>query len=216
MPEADQTRLNSDNAIDDHALRGAITPTFFKYLFPSLLGLLAFTSATIVDGIFIGNYIGVTALAAVNLIFPVTTLLFGVALMLIIGGSMRGGRYLGEGNSAKASAIFSKTSLAVAGYGVVVVLLGLAFEEIIFAGLGATKVLFPVMSEYYRVIIPFLVAQFFLAVLYYFVRLDGFPGLAAAALAIGALGNVALNYIFIAILDWGLTGAATRLYEWCE
>ncbi len=102
MSEADQAGLPSEYAVDDHALHGAITPTFFKYLFPSLLGLLALTSASIVDGIFIGNYVGVTALAAVNLIFPVTTLLFGVALMLIIGGSVRGGKNLGEGDSAKA------------------------------------------------------------------------------------------------------------------
>ncbi|WP_372809272.1 MATE family efflux transporter [Litorivivens sp.] len=131
MSEADQTRLHSEYAVDDHALNGAIIPTFFKYLLPSLLGLLALTSASIVDGIFIGNYVGITALAAVNLIIPVTTLLFGVALMLIIGGSVRGGKYLGEGSADKASAIFSKTILAVGAYGVVVVALGIAFEEFV-------------------------------------------------------------------------------------
>ena len=73
------------------ALDGKIVPTFFKYLIPSMLSLIAMTSASLVDGIFIGNYVGVTALGAVNLTIPVTALLFGFAMMLSVGGSVRAG-----------------------------------------------------------------------------------------------------------------------------
>jgi Na+-driven multidrug efflux pump len=117
--------MTSEPPNDNHALDGAIVPTFFKYLLPSLVGLIAMTSASLVDGIFIGNYVGITALAAVNLIIPITTVLFGVGMMLSIGGSMRAGKYLGEGNLAAASAIFSKTLMFVAFYGVIVISLGL-------------------------------------------------------------------------------------------
>ena len=200
--------MNSEASSDNDALYGAIVPTFFKYLIPSLLGLFAMTSASLVDGIFIGNYEGVTALAAVNLIIPITTLLFGIGMMLSIGGSVRAGKYLGEGKTAAASAIFSKTLLSVAVYGVAVIMLGLALEEQIFAGLGATPELFSPMSEYYRVIVPFLFAQLLTLVLYFFIRLDGMPNLAATALAIGAVVNIALDYLFIAVFGWGLAGAA--------
>ena len=200
--------MRSDPAEDNHALDGAVVPTFFRYLIPSLLGLIAMTSASLVDGVFIGNYVGVTALAAVNLIIPITTLLFGVGMMLSIGGSVRGGKYLGERNTAAASAIFSKTLLSVALYGVGVTVLGLALEEWLFAALGATEELFPVMSEYYRIIMPFLFTQLVVVVLYYFIRLDGFPELVAAALAIGAVVNIALDYLFIVVYGWGLAGAA--------
>jgi putative MATE family efflux protein len=193
---------------DSHALDGAITPTFFKYLIPSLVGLIAMTSASLVDGFFIGNYVGVTALAAVNLIIPITALVFGVAMMLSIGGSVRAGKYLGEKNTAAASAIFSKTLLSVAFYGLAVIMLGLAWEEQLFAGLGATEELFPVMSEYYSVIMPFLFAQLIVIVLYFFIRLDGMPNLAAAALSIAAVVNIVLDYLFIAVYGWGLAGAA--------
>ena len=208
-PAASSTaKRSSDSAGDSHALDGAIVPTFFRYLIPSLVGILAWSSAALVDGIFIGNFVGVTALAAVNLIIPILTLLFGVGMMLSIGGSVRGGKYLGEGNTAAASAIFSKTLLFVSFYGVVVIALGLAFEAQLFAGLGASEELFPVMAEYYRIIMPFLFPQLLVIVLYYFVRLDGLPNLAAAALAIGALVNAVLDYLFIGVFGWGLTGAA--------
>ena len=86
--------------------------------------------------------------------------------------------------------------------------LGLFFELQLFAGLGAKEELFPVMSEYYRVILPFLLAQFIVIVMYFFIRLDGFPNLVAVALTVGALVNILLDYLFIGVLGFGLRGAA--------
>lgn len=200
--------MNTDLVTDNDALEGPIFPTFVRYLIPSLVGLLAMTSASLVDGIFIGNYVGVTALAAVNLIIPITTLLFGVSMMVSIGGSVRAGKYFGENKVQAASAIFSKTMLFMILYGVLVVALGLILEAKIFSALGATPELFPVMSEYYRIIMPFLLAQFIVIQIYFFIRMDGFPNLAAAILIIGAAANIVLDYLFIAVYGWGLTGAA--------
>ena len=200
--------MNTDLVTDNDALEGPIFPTFVRYLIPSLVGLLAMTSASLVDGIFIGNYVGVTALAAVNLIIPITTLLFGVSMMVSIGGSVRAGKYFGESKVQAASAIFSKTMLFMILYGVLVVALGLILETKIFSALGATPELFPVMSEYYRIIMPFLLAQFIVIQIYFFIRMDGFPNLAAAILIIGAAANIVLDYLFIAVYGWGLTGAA--------
>jgi putative MATE family efflux protein len=193
---------------DNKALDGPILSTFLKYLLPSIIGMLAMSSASIVDGIFIGNYVGVTALAAVNLIIPILSVLFGVGLMLSIGGSVRGGKYLGEKNTAAASAIFSKTLIAVIGYAIVIIVLGLVFESSLFGLLGATDELIPLMSDYYRVIMPFILAQLATIVLYFFVRLDGFPSLAATALVMGSVVNMVLDYLFIGVFGWGLSGAA--------
>lgn len=190
------------------ALNGPIISTFLKYLLPSIVGMLAMSSASIIDGIFIGNYVGVSALAAVNLIIPILSVLFGVGLMLSIGGSVRAGKYLGEKNSLAASAIFSKTLIAVTIYAFVIIVLGLLFESSLFRLLGASEPLFPLMSDYYRVIMPFLLAQLMMIVLYFFIKLDGFPSLASAALVIGSVLNIALDYLFIAVFNWGLSGAA--------
>jgi putative MATE family efflux protein len=192
----------------NNALDGPILATFLKYLLPSVVGILAMSSASIVDGIFIGNFVGVPALAAVNLIIPILSVLFGVALMLSIGGSVRAGKYLGEKNEQAASAIFSKTLIAVIFYAIVIIIIGLILEPFLFRLLGADETLTPLMSEYYRVIMPFLLPQLMTIVLYFFIRLDGFPSLAATALVVGSVINIGLDYLFIAVFDWGLSGAA--------
>ena len=200
--------MNVDLTKNNAALNGDIFPTFVGYLIPSILGLIAMTSSSLVDGIFIGNYVGITALAAVNLIIPIITLLFGVSMMMSIGGSVRGGKYLGEGDKSAASAIFSKSLIFMTLYGISSITLTLVFEEQIFAALGATKELFPVMSEYYRIIMPFVIFQLIIIPLYFFIRLDGLPNLAAISLGVGAVVNITLDYLFIAVYGWGLTGAA--------
>ena len=200
--------MSSASDQNEQALKGAVVPTFFRYLALAVLGLIAMTSAMLVDGLFIGNYVGVTALAAVNLIIPISTLLFGVGMMLSIGGSVRAGKYLGEDDKPAASAIFSKTLVCMALYGTVAISLALAFEETLFTGLGASRELLPAMSEYYRIIMPFLLAQLIVLALYYFIRMDGYPNLVAIALTIGAVVNILLDYLFIGRFGWGLTGAA--------
>ena len=132
-------------------------------------------------------------------------------MMLSIGGSVRAGKYLGECDTSAASAIFSKTLVCMVLYGVAAISLALAFEERLFAGLGASPELFGVASEYYRIIMPFLLAQLIVLALYYFIRLDGYPNLVATALTIGALVNILLDYLFIGLFGWGLTDAGPRL-----
>ena len=115
---------------------------------------------------------------------------------------------ISSARASRASAIFSKTLMFMVVYGLIVIALGLIFETEIFVSLGADETLFPVMSEYYRIIFPFLFFQFIVIQIYFFIRLDGFPNLAATGLAIGAVVNISLDYLFIAIYGWGLAGAA--------
>lgn len=195
---------DSDNPI----LNGPYWPVFFRYALPSVAGLLALTTANIVDGIFIGNFAGADALAALNLLIPWFTLLFGLALALAIGGTVLAGRYLGEANPDAASAIFSKSLMATLALALTGALVGLIFHDSIYRVLGASPDVYPLMSEYFLVIIWVLVAQLVTMVLYYFVRVDGYPGLATTALVTGAVANILLDALLVGYLDYGLRGAA--------
>ncbi|WP_127559426.1 MATE family efflux transporter [Saccharospirillum alexandrii] len=192
----------------NHALTSAVLPTFYRLWIPSMLGLLALSTANIVDGLFIGNYVGATALAAVNLIIPFFGILFGLVFMLAMGGAVRAGKYIGEGDYAAASGIFSKTLMAVVALAATVTALALVFETTLLRGLGATDEVLPLMQTYFRITMGFVWAQLLTVTLYFFVRLDGYPALAAVALAIGSAINIGLDYLFIAYLNQGIAGAA--------
>lgn len=197
-----------DNATPDPILAGPRWPVFWRYALPSVAGLLALTTANIVDGIFIGRFAGAEALAALNLLIPYFTLLFGLALMLAIGGTVRAGRYLGEGRVDAATAIFSKCLIGTFVIAIAAALLCLAFHPLIYRALGASPELYGLMSEYFLVMIWVLVVQLVGMVLYYFVRVDGFPMLATTALICGAAANILLDALMVGYLGLGLAGAA--------
>ena len=97
----------------DLMLHGPLVRTFLRYCIPWTLAMLLQSSAAIVDGFFVGRYVGAMSLAALNLVMPMFSLFFGVGVMLASGGAVRAGKYLGEKRPEAASAIFTKTMLSL-------------------------------------------------------------------------------------------------------
>jgi putative MATE family efflux protein len=205
-----QDKSISPNTLDreNKILTSSITSNFFSLVIPSLVGLIAFSSASIVDGMFIGNYVGTSALAAINLIIPYLNVMFGITFMLAIGGSVIAGKYIGEDNMTAASNIFSKILMVSVIFAFIVTILSLLFEPYIFQALGATSELKLLMSDYFKIRISFMLIDIITISLYYFVRTDGRVSLAAVTILIASIINIVLDYFFIAEFHWGLKGAA--------
>lgn len=187
---------------------GKIYPVFLYYSVPSVIGMLAMSSAVVVDGFFLGNYAGVSSLASVNLTMPVSTLLFGLALMLSIGGAIRCGKYLGAGKIKAANAIFSQTFVLIFVLSVVLSVLGLIFMEQLVFLLGADKVLAPAVAEYLTILLGFTVFHLGSVCLSYFIQVAGLPFWAAASMIVGCLLNVLLDWLFVVYLQMEQEGAA--------
>ncbi|MEO2184396.1 MAG: MATE family efflux transporter [bacterium] len=187
---------------------GPIVRTFAQYALPSVLGMVALSSATVVDGIFLGNFVGVSALAAANLTFPVGSLLYALTLMLAVGGSVICGKFLGEKNPAAASEVFAAIISACVVTSLVASAIGIGFIEPLTQLLGANEELAPLAQTYLTIILffaPFLMTGFGLS---YFVKVDGHPLMAAIALIFSALMNILLDWLFIVEFGWGIEGAA--------
>ena len=88
------------------------TSALIRFTLPTI-AMMIFTSCyTIVDGFFVSNYAGKTALAAVNLIFPAVMILASVGMMIGTGGSALVAKTLGEGDRPRARRHFSPSSWA--------------------------------------------------------------------------------------------------------
>jgi len=187
---------------------GNVVPVFFHYAIPSVVGMLAATSAGIIDGIFIGNFVGAAALAAVNIAMPAFYLFAAVVFMLAVGGSVMCGKFIGERDLVSASLIFSKTLYAALAVSGLIAACSLAFLDEVVSLLGANEDLHDMVRDYMQIILwaaPLLIIGLTLD---YFVRVDNRPLLASAALVTFAASNILLDWLFIVQLGWGLTGAA--------
>lgn len=198
----------SKNTSNTSPESGPIIATFFRFVIPSTLSLLAISTASIVDGFFIGNYLGADALAAVNLLMPYFALLFGIALMFAVGGSVKASIHIGEKQYASASSLFSQIFFVVLAMVILAVPLSLIFSNYLFAALGADSSIYPLMQSYFEIFCFVTIVQLACLVMYYFIRADNRPELGMRALMLGALINIALDALFIGKLGWGVEGAA--------
>lgn len=69
----------------DLMLHGPLVRTFLRYCIPWTLAMLLQSSAAIVDGFFVGRYVGAMSLAALNLVMPMFSLFFGVGGHACVG-----------------------------------------------------------------------------------------------------------------------------------
>ncbi len=189
-------------------IHGKVVVVFFHYAIPAVLGMLAMSSAFMIDGIFLGNVVGAEALAAVNIAMPVWSGLFSLITMLSVGSSVIAGKYLGQRNVSAAAAIFSKAALCALVFALVASLLGVVFLDPLVLALGANETLAPLTASYLLIIFPCAPAFLLGFMLFYFVRIDNRPVLASASLILCALLNILLDWLFIVVMDMGIRGAA--------
>lgn len=196
---------NTDNI---EILNGKIAKTFFKFTLPNVIGFIAMSSVVIVDSYFVSNYVNAVAFAAVTVTIPLVTIVYGISIMLTIGGAVLIGTYLGEGHIEKASATFTKIVISISTVALTASALCLIFPEYVAHILGANAEIMPYAVPYIKMIAVFFIFQSLEYCLSVIVRTDGSPYIASSAVISGAVINFILDYIFIVKMGMGITGAA--------
>lgn len=184
------------------------TRLFYKFALPNILSFILMSSAGIVDGIFIGKYAGELSLAAINISQPIFSFIWGLAMMVMVGGAVSTGKYIGEKNIDKACQIFTKSIITVALITIIITFLILIFTEEIIYFIGGSEKTTPIAVSYIKIILPFVIFTTIGYGLSIFARVDGFPFTASCALITGAVINIVLDALFIAVFDMGVKGAA--------
>lgn len=188
-----------------------ITTLFFKYSIPSIAGMLFLGVNTVVDGFFVGHYIGVNALAGINIAMPFFSLMIAVGVVIGIGTQSVLGRRLGEGDRAAANDAFTTALVLMAGVSSLLAVLAVGFHQQIAGLLGANEQLLPFSSVYIGcagLFLPFLGLMF---VLDYALKVMGKPVYSMQVLIVAVIGHMLLNALFIARLQWGMFGAALAI-----
>ena len=179
-----------------------------RFTIPSIV-MMVFTSIYgVVDGFFVSNYVGKTPFAAVNFIMPFLMVLGAVGFMLGTGGSALISKTMGEGDNAKARRIFSLLVYTGAALGAVIATLGIIFIKPVAVLLGAEGEMLDYCVIYGRIILlalPALILQFEFQT--YFVTAEK-PQLGLAVTVAAGVTNMVLDWLFMAVFEWGIIGAA--------
>lgn len=179
-----------------------------RFTLPSVVMMIFTSIYGVVDGLFVSNYVGKTPFAAVNFIMPVLMITAAVGFMLGTGGSALISKTMGEGDRQKANQLFSLFVYLSFGLGVVIAVAAFVFMRPIASLLGAQGEMLEYCVLYARVsllALPVYILQ--MEFQSFFVTAEK-PQLGLYVTVLCGVVNMALDALFMAVLHWGVAGAA--------
>ena len=193
-------------------LFGRLPPTglFFRCAVPAVITSVFGALYSVIDGIFVGRYLGQDALAAVNLIMPVIMIVEAVSNMIATGASVNISMLLGQKRQEEASGVFSFSVKFIFAFSCIISAMGFFFARqfIVLIAPGAAEEAIRLSVEYLRVysvfgpLIPICFA------LDNYLRVCGRERLSMAIGITTQALNVVLDFILIAVLHKGVREAA--------
>lgn len=187
---------------------GDISYLFRKFGIPAILGLLCIGLQPMVDGLFLGNFVGPDALAGVNLFMPLYTLITAATVIVGVGCQTIVSISLGQANYQRAHDAFRSASAFLLIFTSVMAAISFLEAETIGRMLGANEQLQSYIVTYIRHFAPFFPALALVFLGDYILKAVGRPFFALFLLGLVLLLNIVLDYVFIGIFNMGVAGAA--------
>lgn len=188
-------------------LQGNVKTIYFKYLSAAFGSTLISSIYGIVDMAMVGQYQGPDGTAALAVVAPVWNILYSLGLLAGIGGSVLSSTARGRGEEREKNEYFTMALLCTLLFAGVCWLVLLFLEEPLLRLFGADAELLE-LAKAYLLPVKFAVPLFlFSQMLAAFLRNDGHPGLATAAVLSGGILNVLGDYLFVFAMDMGILGA---------
>lgn len=185
-----------------------MTKQFLGYAIPSAVAMCVASLNTIIDGIFLGNGVGDSALAAVGIVMPISIVFFGLATMIAVGGGALISKYFGAKEDEKAVSVFRQVTIILIVMSLSLSAICTVFAKPIVKIMGATDAIQPLAVEYLVYYSIFCLPNLLGIAFSSFLRNDNKPKHAMVATVCGTISNIILNYIFIFVLGLGIKSAA--------
>ncbi len=184
------------------------TKSILMFSIPSIIAMILTSMITIVDGYFVGNYVGKEGLAAINLGLPVLYFYLAVGLMLSVGGIAIAGMSLGSKDFVKCKNVFNQTTVMTLLVSVLISIVVFLFFNPVMTLLHASGQVAEYFKSYYMIMLitfPFMVLNSSLGM---FIRGEGNPQFVMMINVGNVICNIVLDYFFIHMTKLGIAGIA--------
>ena len=190
--------------LSDHFTYGRL----LRFTFPTIVMMIFTSIYGVVDGIFVSNYAGKTAFAAINLIMPYLMVFGTIGFMIGSGGTALISMTLGMGDRKKANELFSMlTYLSIAG-GIILTVISVIFMRPAAIALGATGQMLEDCVLYGNITQVALTAYVLQFAFQSFCITAEKPNLSLTMMVTAGVCNIVLDALLVAVFRWGLVGAA--------
>lgn len=180
----------------------------FQLSWPAVIAMVLYGFNTVLDGIFVGRFVGETALAGVSLAYPITQLSTAFGSLIGVGAGSVLSIALGAKDTDTQRKILGNVNVLTIICTIIYMVVTLVFAEPLIAMMGGTGESLAMGVNYFRVTIFGSVFWIYGLAGNMIIRAEGKMKTAAWMMGTGLAVNALANYIFIVILDMGVEGAA--------
>ena len=187
-----------------------VLQTVLRLVIPAMIAQLINVLYSIVDRMYVGNIadIGDTALAAVGVCAPITTLISSFAFLIGTGGGPLLSMSLGEGREKQAKHILSNAVYALIALAVLVAVLVFALEQPLLMTFGASEITYGYARDYLLIYTAGALFSIPATGLNQYITAQGYAGMGMLTTVIGAAANIALDPLGICVFRLQVAGAA--------
>ena len=190
--------------LSDHFTYGRL----LRFTLPSIVMMIFTSIYGVVDGIFVSNFAGKTAFAAINLIMPYLMVFGTLGFMVGTGGTALVSMTLGAGDKKKANEIFSLLVYVCIIGGILLTILSIALMRPAAIILGATGQMLEDCVTYGIIVQLALTAYILQYAFQSFCITAEKPNLSLGMTVASGVCNIVLDALFVGMFRWGLVGAA--------
>ena len=182
--------------------------SLLRFAAPTIIMMIFMGLYTIVDTIFVSQFVNTDALSALNIVCPVINITVGLGTMIATGGNAIVSRKMGAGNAQEAKEDFTLLIITGAIIGFTILLGGVICIDKIIYILGASDLLFPYCKNYLFILLLFIPANVLQTLFSNLFVTAGKPGLGFGLSFLAGIANIVLDYVFIVLCRLGIQGAA--------
>lgn len=179
---------------------------YLKNLITAIFTMSFLSFYTTIDGFFVSRFVNSDALAAINIVVPITCIIFGVSVMFATGAGAFIGEKLGQKKTKEASEIFSFICIVLLIFSVIFSIFGIVFVKQISLIMGATPKLIGYVIPYAVMVFLGTIPMSFKLFFEYIVRNDGNSKIGLIMSFAGLILNIILDYIFVNFFNLGILG----------
>lgn len=184
------------------------TSRLLRYTLPTVVMMIATSIYSVVDGIFVSNFVGKTPFAAVNIIWPIFMVIGSVGFMMGAGGSALVAKILGEGDTQRANRTFSLIVYTTLAAGITLSLITFILLRPISVALGAEGEILECCVRYGRILLIALPTFLLQGMFQPFMVAADKPSLGLKIALMAGATNILFDYLLIIPCNLGLEGAA--------
>lgn len=197
------------STVTHEILNGNLIQLMIKLTIPGILGMLLLGFNSFLDALFAGQLIGETALAAISLAVPLTSIVIGCAHLVGVGSASVLSRAIGSEDTKTKSRIFGTLVIMSVIIAFFITLFCYFFSDKLIAFMGGEGEVGAAGAEYFRIYTLGSVFYILAVASSQLIKSEGKIRLAMIFAGIFAVLDAILNPIFISVFHWGIAGVAS-------